>query len=185
MATEPRLYLDTNVILDVLNNRWEPSKKLLDRIRIEHWKCITSRFTFLEMLDVEHEQRFIENLMAEGYPLSRVRDLLGTRRQKSRGLPKRDLESVIAKLYDAQHTMFSCIEFQWPVAESFWNRVDEYCAATNLAVADAMHLAFAIESEANILVSRDKDFCAIADDFIIAIPPDTIDSALAKLNKIS
>jgi len=41
----------------------------------------------------------------------------------------------------------------------------------------------AMESGCNILVTRDKDFRAIADDFIIAILPEEIDMALGKLKR--
>ena len=67
------------------------------------------------------------------------------------------------------------------IDESFWNKLDLYCDTTEIAVADAMHLAFALESGCNILVSRDKDFRITADDFIIATAPEEIDIALKKL----
>lgn len=180
-TVEPQLYLDTCIILDVIHNRWNPSTKLIERIKSEYWKCITSRFTFLELLDTEHEQRYIDNLVAEGYPLSRVRGLLGNRHQKAHGLPKRDLERTHAFLASHIQTTFAFISFQYPVAESFWNRVESYCDTTEIAIEDGMHLALALESGCNILVTRDKDFCAVADDFIIATPPEGIDIALAKL----
>jgi hypothetical protein len=46
-----------------------------------------------------------------------------------------------------------------------------------------MHLALAIVSGCNILVTRDKSFCEIANDYIIAVHPASIDEALDKLNK--
>jgi len=181
-TVEPHLYLDTNVILDAIPPiRWQPSATLIERIKREHWKCITSRFTFMEMLETEHTQRYIDNLLAEGYLLSKVRDLLGVRRQKARGLAMRDLEAVFAKLYDAQTTILSCIQFEYPKTSAFWDKADKYCATTNIDPDDAIHLAMAIESECNILVTRDKDFRAIADDVILSILPEEIDVALAKL----
>ena len=178
---EPILYLDTNILLDVVDDRWLPSTNLIKRIEKEHWKCITSRFTFVEMLDIEHEERYIHIKLAGGYPLSRIRGLLGNRNQKAQCLPKRDLEAIHAKLYDAQKSILSCVLFQYPTSESFWNKLDLYCDTTEIAVADAMHLAFAKESGCNILVSRDRDFRITADDFIITIAPEEIDIALAKL----
>ena len=36
MATiEPKLYLDTNIIMDIVHDRWMPSVQLADRIRKE------------------------------------------------------------------------------------------------------------------------------------------------------
>jgi len=44
-----------------------------------------------------------------------------------------------------------------------------------------MHLALAVESGCNILVTRDKDFRVVADEFTIAVHPENIDIAIAKL----
>lgn len=178
---QPRLYLDTNILLDVMHDRWIPSTKLFERIKSERWKCVTSHFTNLEMIDMEHEQCFIETLVAEGKPLSKVRGLLGTRYQKSHTLPKRELERIHAFLATHMETTFSSISFQYPIAESFWNRTEAYCDAMPISVEDAMHLAFAIESECNILVTRDKDFLGVANEIIIATEPEGIDVALEKL----
>lgn len=179
---KPILYLDTNIIMDIVHNRWKPSVQLAERIRKEKWKCISSRFTNLEWLDTEHEQCYIDNLLAEGYPLSRVRGLLGNRYQKAHALPKRDLEKVHLLIAEHIGTTLAFVEFQYPIATSFWDKAEAYCDTTEIAVADSMHLALAKESGCNILVTRDKDFCVVADEFIISVHPENIDIALAKLN---
>lgn len=137
----------------------------------------------LELVDIEHEECFIENKKAEGYPLSRIRTLLGGRHQKAHALPKRDLEKIHALLDSHSKDVFAYIDFQYPLANSFWDRAEDYCNSTEIAVEDAMHLALAIESECNILVTRDSDFRTVADDFIIATSPEEIDTALNKLNR--
>ena len=80
-------------------------------------------------------------------------------------------------------TTLSFVDFQYPVAKSFWDKAESYCDTTEISVADSMHLALAMESECNILVTRDKDFCGVTDEFIVATPPEGIDIALAKLNR--
>jgi predicted nucleic acid-binding protein len=183
-TVQPRLYLDTNVILDAIPPvRWQPSADLIKRIQREHWQCTTSRYTFMEMLDEGHKQRYIDNLLAEGYLLDKVRDLLGVRRQKAHELPLIDLEQVYAKLYDVQNTILSCVRFEYPKTPDYWDKADKYCATTCIDPDDAIHLAMAKESECNILVTRDKDFKAIASDYIIAIEPEEIETALKKLSR--
>ena len=181
----PILYLDTNIILDVLHSRWAASKELFERIKSERWKCITSRFTMLELLDTEHEECFIENKKAEGYPLSRIRTFLGTRHKKAHALPRRDLENIHALLDSHKEDVFAYIEFRFPIANSFWDKAEDYCNSTEIAVADAMHLALAQESGCNILVTRDSDFRTLADDYIISTSPEGIGIALAKLTRQS
>lgn len=163
--------------------RWKPAVALMERIKAERWKCSTSRFTILEMLDIEHEQRFIDNLLIEGYLLSRVRDLLGVRRQFRWGLKTRELDEIYTKLHDELENKYDFVNFEHPTRAEAWNRADDYCATTNVSATDAIHLALAVEIGCNILVTRDKDFRSIADDFILAILPEDIDKALAKLNR--
>ena len=183
MAVHPHLYLDTNVILDAHYKRWTPAVTLMQRIQTEKWKCITSRLTILEILDMEHEQLFIDNLLADGHLLSKVRDLLGMRRQEKWELKSRELNEIYVKLHDYLTKEFSFVDFKHPLTDSFWNKADDYCSTTNMFFADAMHLALAVESGCNILVTRDQDFRRMADDFILAILPEGIDTALAKLHK--
>ena len=185
MSVKPHLYLDTNVILDAHYNRWPPAVALMERIKNEQWKCTTSRFTILELLDIEHEQKFIDNLLVEGYMLSKVRDYLGVRRQERWGLKRRELDDIYTELHNILASEFSCVNFGYPLTESFWNKADDYCSITNIAAPDALHLALAKESGCNMLVTRDKDFRRIADGFILSILPEEIDIALTKLNRNS
>jgi predicted nucleic acid-binding protein len=137
----------------------------------------------LELLDTEHEECFITNKQTEGYPLSRIRTMLGTRHQKAHALPKRDLEKILKMFESHNKDTFDYISFKYPVADTFWDKAEDYCNSTEISVEDALHLALAQESECNILVTRDNDFRILADDYIIATSPEGIDIALAKLNK--
>jgi predicted nucleic acid-binding protein len=181
---EPKLYLDSNIILDVILKRNNSSINFMERIESEHWKCITSRFAFLEIIDILHEKYYIDNLLAEGQPLSQVIRVMGNRNQKAHALPSRDLEKTRTLLSSYDQTLFSFISFQFPIDETFWNKVESLVDKTPLSVADAMHLAFAKVSDCNILISRDKAFCEIANEEIIAVHPASIDEALEKLNGI-
>jgi predicted nucleic acid-binding protein len=171
--------------LDIVHNRWADSVKLIERAKLEHWQCISSRFTNLEWLDNEHEQCYIDNFLAEGYPLSRITRLLGNRYQKAHALPRRDLEKVHRLIATYMETTLAIVDFRYPIAESFWERAEKFCDTIAISVEDAMHLSFAIESECNILVTRDKDFHTVADDYIITAYPEAIDIALTKLGKSS
>jgi len=177
----PHLYLDTNVILDVIQERWEPSLTLIERITNEHWICSTSRFTILELLDVEQEEKFIENMRTEGYRLSRIRDYLGQRRQKKFGLTSRELTDVYKQLHNVLKSKCACVNFEHPINEVIWDKADDFCSITNIGSTDVIHLASAITLECDILVTRDQDFRAIADAYIIAIFPEDINIALQKI----
>lgn len=178
----PHLYLDTSVILDAIHKRWQPSVDLMQRIKTENWLCSTSRFTVLEILDVEQEEKFIENLRAQGLLLSKIRGLLGNRRQNMWGLKKRELDEIYIKLYEVLSTEFPFITFEHPLVAELWDKAEDYCSATNIGATDAIHLASAVIIGCDILVTRDNDFCRIADDYILSILPEQIEGALKILN---
>lgn len=179
----PHLYLDTSVILDAMHKRWQPSVDLMKRIKTENWLCSTSRFTVLEILDVEQEEKFIENLRGQGLLLSKIRGLLGNRRQSAWGLKKRDLDEIYTKLHEVLSTEFPFITFEHPLVAEFWDKAEDYCSATNIGATDAIHLASAVIIGCDILVTRDKDFRRIADDYILSILPEQIEGALRQLRR--
>ena len=184
---EPHIYLDTNVILDAIYNRYTPSVELLDRIKNEGWKCSTSRFTVLEMLEYEQEKAFEDKLVRDGLSRSRLRDYIGRRRQAKWGLNKEELSEVWVSLNIKLANEYDFIDYEHPKGEElwneFWDEAEGFCAATNIGVADAIQLAFAKFMGCNILITHDQDFQSIADMYIIADLPEKIDLALAKLHQ--
>ena len=177
---KPHIYLDSNIILDAIHIRWQPSVDLMKRIETEQWQCSTSHFTILEILDAEQEEQFIENRRAEGLLLSRIVRLLGDRRRGKYALKRNELDAIYVSLHDILTTKYSFITFERPLA-SFWDDAERFCAATNIGATDSIHLATAIGTRCDILVTRDKDFQRIANDYILAIFPENIDKVLLEL----
>ncbi len=178
----PHLYLDTNVIADVIQNRKQSSISLIERIIADGWTCSTSRFTILELLDIEQEEKFIEKRIAEGHRLSRIRDFLGQRRQKRHGLTERELIEVYKNLHNEMKSKCSCVNFEHPINEDVWDKADDFCSTTNIGATDAIHLASAIVLKCDILVTHDQDFRDIADNYIIAVTPENIEIGLRQIN---
>lgn len=177
------LYLDTNVILDAMFKRYTASESLVDRIRKEKWRCSTSRFTMLEMLDIRHEEVFADKLISEGMLPSRVRDYMGVRRQEKWALPKRELDEIRAELFDKLNTDFKFIKFRHPLTSRIWDKADDFCAITCIAAPDVIHLASAIELKCDMIITRDGDFHKIADQFKLTIFPEQIENALKELSR--
>jgi len=176
------LYLDTNVILDAMYKRYDASVRLVDRIRKEKWSCSTSRFTMLEMLDIRHEEVYVDSLTKQGILHSRIRDHIGVRRQKKNALPKRELDKIRAELSEKLNSDFVFIKFRHPRSSEIWDKADDYCSITCVSAPDVIHLASAIELKCDILVTRDGDLHEIADEFILTIFPEQLDGALKQLN---
>ena len=173
----PHLYLDTNVILDAVDGRWQPSIDLIERISAQGWPCSTSRFTFLEMLEVKQEDQFMRNRLGEGLTLSQTVRKLGSRRWGQLALRRAALDTIYEELYAAVETKYPFVAFQRPQSQ-LWDQAEEYCAATNIGAVDSIHLATAIGVGCNALVTRDSDFRLIADDYISAVFPERLEDTL-------
>lgn len=182
----PHLYFDTCVILDGILGRRQSSSLLLTQAKMEvdegNWKCSTSRWTIIELLDNLQEERYVENLRIEGYLFSRIRSVLGNRRQKEAGLKRPDLDGVWKKVHDYITNEYSFIVTEHPITVELWDKAEDFCASTNLASADSIHLASAIIMGCNILVSTDQDFISIANDWLPTILPADIDIAIRRLH---
>jgi len=179
-ATSPHLYLDTNVFLDAIDRRKPASIDLVNRIAAEGWECSTSRFTFLEMLDVKQDNQFVQNRLDEGMQPSWIVRHLRDRRWGTLALRRRELDAIYGELYEAIEKDFRFVTFQRPRPE-LWDEAEEFCAATNVGAADAIHLATAVAAECDILVTNDKDFRKIAEPYILAAPPARAIEALQEL----
>ncbi len=176
----PHLYLDTNVILDAVDGRWQASTNLMNKIQTKGWGCSTSRFTFLEMLEAKQEDRFLKNRLDEGLTLSQIVRRLGSRRTGKRALRRAQLDAIYEELYAAVESDYPFVTFQRPES-GLWDQAEEYCAATNIGAVDSIHLATAIGVGCDVLVTRDSDFRLIADAYIPAAFPERVDDALKEL----
>lgn len=176
----PRLYLDTNILLDVIHNRWQPSIDLIDKVRANRWSCSTSRFAVLEMLDAEQEESFVEKRRSNGLALSQILRRLPARRSKKLGLSMKALDAVYVRLHDSLVQFEDVVVFERPHAK-LWDDAEQFCAATNIGAIDSIHLATAIGVQCNILVTRDHDLRRIANEYILSAFPEGIDTALAEL----
>ena len=183
----PHLYFDTCVILDGILGRRQSSSQLLTQAKKEvkngNWKCSTSRWTIIELLDNLQEERYVENLRIEGYLFSRIRSVLGNRRQKEAGLKTPDLDDIWREVHNYFTDEYSFIVTEHPTTVKLWDKAEDFCASTNLGSTDSIHLASAILMGCNILVSTDQDFISIANGWLPTILPADIDIAIRRLNR--
>ena len=59
----PSLFLDTNIILDVLWARetGDDSAELVEKMRNRRWRAVTSSFAIMEVTSQEQEERYVED----------------------------------------------------------------------------------------------------------------------------
>ena len=176
-ANEPILYLDVNVILDVIDGRRAAASDLLEMIRERAWQAITSPFSILEMIEAKKADRWAEQLLAQGMSFYQVQRRLGERRTGGSRLRTPHLNQVYNELRTKLQPIAEIITFPAPTL-SLMNRAEDISASTNIEATDVFHLATALEYACDILVTGDTDFVNLARDFIIAVVPERIASGL-------
>lgn len=163
-SPQPHLYLDTNIILDEVLDRpdGKDSKAILERLVMHGWKCSTSRFAFVEMLDA-------------------------LQRETSHRLTYLELNKIYDDLWAEMQGKYSFIQWEYPVTKEFWDDVEIITGVTNLRAQDSIHVATVQGTLCDLIVTKDKDFVRIAAEEVpvrFQIPtalPQDIDEALSQL----
>lgn len=147
----PRLYIDTNVFLDVIENRKgkEYSKNLMDLIKTEKWYCCTSVFGICETIDIEQEFMHQENLRREKYTID---DIIRRRKDKKLTQTQRDDALDKVRVFLLQYN----IE-QFVLANKGWETAFTILRDLNISAPDAVHLATAIENNCTLFITNDGD----------------------------
>jgi len=189
----PHLYLDTCVLLDVVYavRRASPeSNMLLQQVKIEvergNWLCSSSRWAVMELFDGMQEELYVDNLRLAGNLWSNVSRILHNRRQEQAGLKRPDLDSIWKQVHELTtgDGVLAFVDFKYPLTQAMWDKAEDICAQTNIGATDALHLASALESGCNILVTTDGDFTRIANHYEIrAVRPSEVDLEIVKMSR--
>lgn len=150
MTKSITVYLDTNVLRDVMSRRNKDSTFWMERIKEKKWKCITSIFGITELLDIEQDHIFINR------QLSRKQDFEHIFRDKHH----RDLEST--EFQTAKESVENFldtynIEYVY-LDEEGWKLLLHIVANSNLFSPDAIHLASAWRNNADLIITSDSHF---------------------------
>lgn len=180
----PIFYLDTSVLLDIIDGRRQSARVLLERIQENHWPAITSPFSVLEMLEAKKADKWAEKSLAEGMSFFQVLRRLGARRTGRSRLRPRDLAEVYRDLRAKLLPLTGIVTFPEPTPRLL-NRAEDISAATNIEATDIFHLAAALEFGCDILVTADGDFANMARDYLIAVVPESFDRALEQFYRSS
>lgn len=173
----PKIYLDSNVILDILRSRQTSSVAMLEQLIKRSWKLASSFLALMELLNREQERRFVEQRWQEGETLDDI-----FRRRHERNLTANVLDAISRDLNQSIASLIPTVEWLY-LDEDGWNRAIEVKASTNLSSEDCIHLAIALISECDIIVTRDTFFArSVSDNDIIAAgPPEQLMAEIARL----
>ena len=142
-----RVYLDTTVILDVIEGRRKESSSLLRVIKRQEIYCCTSTFALCECIDKEQEFIHIGKMCKRKFSFD---DIARNRRQKELNQPERMI--AVHKVEDFFR--------KYPVEivtieKDAWERTLKMLADLNVSACDAIQIATAKESKCHIFVSND------------------------------
>lgn len=172
----PHIYIDTNVIVDIIEGQRRSSVHLIETVKERGWICSTSNFAVMEVLDVRKENAFIFKKLSEGHTLKKI-----LRLRYEKDLSEETLQDVYNKVYNKFFIPYKFIQFFWLTKEG-WDKAIEICANSNISTSDCIHVATALEAGCDILVTSDESFEKNASKFISTCLPENFIDGLRKLN---
>ena len=180
VTNRPIIYFDTTVLLDVVDNRNESTRQLLEIVRGRRLEVLASPFGILEMIEAKKTDRWAESMLERGYSVVQIARRMGSRRTGPTALTPDQLAEVHRAIREAIQGPLDMVGFPEPVS-GLMSQAENICAATTLAAADSLHLATALHFGCKLLVSSDSDLIRIARQYINATPPQGFRNAMANL----
>ena len=155
-----KIYLDTNVIRDYLENRNSKSIELVECVRQKNLECYTSTFTMMELSDLQKDTLFFQKtVVANKWDVDKF---LRQRRQKE--LVIEDYKNVESYL-GAMTTKLPFIKFA-NLSEEGWKIAQTIASHSPLTAVDTIHLATAYTANCNVLATGDKQFIECGNEIL-------------------
>ena len=147
----PSLFLDTNIILDVLWARetGDDSAELVEKMRNRRWRAVTSSFAIMEVTSQEQEERYVEDQRREGIPFRNIYRQLGNRVTDTGRL--RNIHIRTQRLLNLR---LPFLEYLW-LNDDGWAEAVRLCGETDIDSSDCINLAVAKFNGAFVFVTKD------------------------------
>lgn len=169
-----KLYFDTNILRDYLENRNPKSIELVELARQNNVDCFTSAFTMMELSDLQKDTAFFhKTVITKKWDVDRF---LRERRKKTLS---DDDYCEINNYLNTVSVRLPFIKF-FNLSEDGWKIAQFISSHSNLSATDTLHLATAYIAHSNVLVTNDQDFIKYGnevlkkskrkDDIIICTP---------------
>jgi len=170
-----RIYFDTTVILDLLRPERrrdsQNSVELLNLAIANKWKCAASYFALMEAIDIEQENMWFRSRIRAGEDVDR----LLSRRRKRDPLSPQALGRLSNQMY--RKFVVEVLDFiSWVTFEAAgWEQALELAMTSNIRAPDCIHLATALVTGSNLLITSDEELRDLAKQHIqTAKPPEMI-----------
>lgn len=164
----PKVYLDTNVLLDLFYNRRRATTELVVQGRNEQWELASSHFAMTELYDIIQERTWaVRRLNEENEQLNSV---IAGRHQ--RDLPSDTLLRIQTQVTHFTDVLHSELVFYDFAGTGSLNAAMAFSAHTNLSAPDCIHLTLAIEIGADLIVTSDRHFITQAESYVPTSRPE-------------
>ena len=147
-------YIDTNIAINYATNRNIQTVLVLERIKENGWKCISSTFLAMEMADYQQDYAFISKEISKK---RNPEDIL--RSKGSKKLNCSDFEEIEEWFAEFQQRMNNLTLNDFIQDDNAWVLAKEISFNSNLSAPDVIHLTSAIlgaiSGSCEILITQD------------------------------
>jgi len=171
----PFIYIDSNVILNIINGHHAPSAYLIETIKEKKWRCATSHFALMEVLDVYKDNRFVSEKLEEGWTFKKI-----LRKRDEKNLSDRSLKIIYDLIKNKFFIPYKFVQFFWLTEEGIDIAI-KICKESNISAADSIHVATAMATGCDILVTSDVSLSKRAKKYMVSCPPE---ETIEKLKEI-
>ncbi|MDO8451311.1 MAG: PIN domain-containing protein [bacterium] len=156
-----KIYFDTNVIRDYLENRNQKSVELVELARQKKWECTTSALTMMEIADLEQDSIFFQKtVIRKKWDVDHF-----LRDRKDKKLSAEDHKDVEEYLAGVNTRMPSLGFFN--LSEGGWQIAQYIASHSTLLSVDTIHLATAYTASCDLVVTNDTRFIKSGNDILM------------------
>lgn len=175
MVVVPHLYLDSNVIIEIIEGQKQESAYLIENAKENGWVISTSNFTLMELLDVRQDNAFILKKLGEGDTPKKI-----LRQRYDKDLSLEILQDVYKKVKNKFLIPYKSVNFLM-LTENGWNKATDICTNSNISAPDCIHVATALEAGCDIFVTSDGFLKKKSSEFIKACLSGDVNITLREL----
>jgi len=180
----PILYFDTNVLLDVIDNRSQSSIELFNFLIKRKWSLVTSIFAKVEVCETKQKDEFRRHKLEISWTDEKIK----------KNIEKRDLTEEVLKCLAQQidsdmgkvSTYFE--PFTYLIDEG-WVLAEKIKITTNLTDKDSIHIEEATAIGCDVFLTRDEFLIKSSINYILALTPDelinVLNMTLSRKNQIT
>lgn len=147
-----RVYLDTNILRDYMENRNQKSIELVECVRQKNLECYTSSFSMMELSDLQKDTMFFQKTV-----ISKKWDIDKFLRQRRQKDLSEDNYKELEEYLDTTTAKLSFLKFA-NLGEEGWVIAKYISSHSPLTAVDTIHLATAYTAECNLLITNDDQF---------------------------